>query len=69
MKWKRLRPTDTDYLIPWTDKYTNEVFQRFYHLYTEAEIHRLMEDIAIANVVRSIQYCFECDNWVLILEK
>jgi tRNA (uracil-5-)-methyltransferase TRM9 len=62
-KWRPLR--NNDYLIPWTDRYTQQTHYRYYHLFSRQEIDTLMSDLP-AKVI-SIKY--ERDNWCMELVK
>jgi SAM-dependent methyltransferase len=64
-KWSRISQTDTDYLIPWLDKYTKIIHQRFYHLFSREEVNRLIQDIYTVHPHYESIVSFDCDNWVI----
>lgn len=63
-KWKWIK--ETDYLIPWLDKYTQNTYWRYYHLFTEQEVYELGN--RIKEMIHTIDYkiSFEHNNWILL---
>lgn len=64
-KWKRIEPNETDYLVPWRDKYTNIVHDRFYHLYTQEEANELIQEIEQTYPMYQGCLAYESNNWVI----
>jgi ubiquinone/menaquinone biosynthesis C-methylase UbiE len=61
MKWIPLGPGD--FSVPWRDKYTQTTFQRYYHIFEESEILRLLEPMF------EIRIWEECQNWYIQCQK
>lgn len=62
-KWTTL-DTPNDYLVGWNSK-----FERYYHLFEKDEFEYLVHKTGLGNQVKLIEKIFECDNWVIVLEK
>lgn len=63
-KWK-LQPEGTnDYLIPWTDRFTNTIHYRYYHLFSRQEIDQLLSALPDAEIIK---ITYEKDNWCVEL--
>ena len=62
-KWRNIR--GNDYAVPWHDKYSNIVHDRFYHLFTGQE----MFEMAKASNFRVIKLANERGNWYAVLQK
>jgi ubiquinone/menaquinone biosynthesis C-methylase UbiE len=56
--------TNNNYLVPWKNKYT-----RFYHLFEINEFENLIIKSGLQNLIIIKDIIFECDNWIIILEK
>ena len=63
-KWKHIE--DTDYLIPWLDKYSHKTHWRYYHLFTEEEIHKLCKEVKDHIISIDYNISFEHNNWVIL---
>lgn len=57
-----------DYLIPWHDRTTGQVHQRFYHLFDKDEMMSLIDGVR-ADVVQDFTLTYEQDNWFCSLTK
>ncbi|ARF09905.1 methyltransferase [Indivirus ILV1] len=65
-KFKKIENREEgDYLISWTQD-NKTVIQRFYHLYTDGEIDRLLSKLYGINVLDKY---IEAGNWIFVLEK
>jgi tRNA (uracil-5-)-methyltransferase TRM9 len=65
IKKKWINKCNGDYLIPWLDKYSNQTFYRFYHLFSYEEIKQFvnsLENVIVCNIL------FEKDNWCVELQ-
>lgn len=66
-KWQHLG--NNDYLVPWTDKFTNTTHQRYYHLFSRAYVDTLLADAEIAATTHILNIKYERDNWCIVLQK
>lgn len=65
-KWQHLG--NNDYMIPWTDKFTNTTHMRYYHLFSKSYVDKLLSHIDDEHcTLSSVNY--ERDNWCIELRK
>jgi len=53
-----------DSLIPWKDKLGNIISMRYYHLFTEKELHSYFQ----IEGIKVISCIYEFDNWCIVVE-
>lgn len=53
-----------DYFIGWNNQY-----QRYYYLFDQDELEKLITEADVDNEIKIIQTTYECDNWIVIIEK
>jgi tRNA (uracil-5-)-methyltransferase TRM9 len=56
--------TEGDYLIGWNNQY-----QRYYHLFEQDELDKLIIEADEDNEIKIIQKTLECNNWIIVIEK
>lgn len=59
--WRKLE-TKGDYMVPWTNKDDNKVYERYYHVFEKEELEDLFKGLA---EIKEIHY--ELENWYVIL--
>jgi SAM-dependent methyltransferase len=62
-KYEKLE-TEGDYLIGW-----NNECKRYYHLFESEELDKLIEKADILNEIQIVSKIYECDNWIIIIQK
>jgi tRNA (uracil-5-)-methyltransferase TRM9 len=55
-----------DWLIPWEDKKTKKISQRFYHLFEKNELEDLVCNFSNVKIIKSV---YDKDNWNVIFVK
>ena len=53
-----------DYYITWTQN--NEIIKRFYHMFKEDEVDRLIDKLVGIKIIKKY---IEASNWIILLEK
>jgi tRNA (uracil-5-)-methyltransferase TRM9 len=53
-----------DYLIGWNNQY-----QRYYHLFEQDELDKLITEADVSNEIKIVKKTLECDNWIVVIEK
>lgn len=67
-KWRPVPGGDPgDYMIPWRDKHSGSVHDRYYHLFTIEDVFRMLHDAGIHHSQCDIRY--EQDNWYIYIIK
>lgn len=56
-----------DFMIPWNDRKTGNVFQRYYHLFSQSEMECLVSDLG--PIVKTSTLTYERGNWFCTLHK
>lgn len=57
---------NNDWLIPWENKKTNKISQRFYHLFEKGEFEDLLANFPDIKIIDSL---YDKDNWNVIFKK
>lgn len=69
-KWKPLEDGEKgDYLVPWTERNTNDTHFRYYHLFEKDEMYELVKSTIEHKGARVVNLEFEHDNWNMIVQK
>jgi tRNA (uracil-5-)-methyltransferase TRM9 len=59
--WRKLE-TKGDYMVPWSNKNDNKVYERYYHVFEKEELQDLFKGI-----VEIKEIDFELENWYVFL--
>lgn len=63
-KWKRINSNTTEYNVPWRDRKTGKIYDRYYNLFTEQEVDSILEQLKCTS-----KKSYEYSNWVIEISK